>query len=82
MKLENFVPLGRPLSSQAIIQVMTKFVVFNNQKPFRHKQSNWFILTIKNCMSQCVNMLKTFNQQYFKYACDGIFVKNTLCSLY
>ena len=30
MKLDNFVPLGRPPSSKGIIQVITEFLVSNN----------------------------------------------------
>ena len=60
MKLDNFVPFGRPQSGTVIIiQLMTDLDVSNNyipeqqyQKPSR-KQSNALFFSTKNRMSQC-----------------------------
>ena len=59
MKLDNFVPFGRPQSGTVIIQLATELDVSNNKKtgtaipkPFR-KQSNALIFSTKNRKSQC-----------------------------
>ena len=59
MKLDNFVPFGRPQSATVIIQLMTELDVSNKlntgtakPKPSR-KQSNVLFFLTKNHMSQC-----------------------------
>ena len=39
MKLDNFVPFGRPQSGTVIIQLMTEFDVFNNYIPEQQYQN-------------------------------------------
>ena len=59
MKLDNFVPFGRPPSGSVIIQLMIELDVSNNEIPGQQyqktftKQGNTLIFTTKNHMSQC-----------------------------
>ena len=67
MKLDNFVPFGRPKSGTVIIQFMTELDVSNNlilgtaiPKPSR-KQSNALIFSTKNACHNAHN-LKIYNR--------------------
>ena len=57
MKLDNFVPFGRPQSGTVIIQLMTKLDVSNNlipeQQYLNRLESNALMFSTKNRMSQC-----------------------------
>ena len=59
MKLDNFVPFGRPQSGTVIIQLMTELDVSNNLIPEQQylnrleKQSSALMFLTKNHMSKC-----------------------------
>ena len=42
MKLDNFVPYGRPSYGKVIIQVMTEFVVSGSKIPGQQYQTNFY----------------------------------------
>ena len=56
MKLDNFVPFGRPQSGTVIIQLMTELDVSNNLIPeqqYLNRLESKAVLSTKNRMSKC-----------------------------
>ena len=68
MKLDNFVPFGRPQSGTVIIQLIAELDVSNNQIPEQHYQNRLeskAILYFFRLKVACHNahILKIYNQQ-------------------
>ena len=87
MKLDNFVPFGRPQSGTVIIQLMTELDVSANfileqqyQTHLECKTMRFF--STKNRMSQCTYFENIYLTVVLEMPSDGIFVKHTLCFLY
>ena len=87
MKLDNFVPFGRPQSGTVIIKLITEFEVSNRQipgtalpKPFKKQSNAPIFMSIITCNN--ADILKIYYGHVLKMSYFGTFVKHTLCSLY